>query len=279
MVIAVGAVVSFSSPDDAAAQYSRAMELHLRSAGFSCQAIDTCSAGGTCDGGRACELFYPAISAEHRYACVNLGTTPVCCDDLGACPTRAGFDPPTCLHLSGLEASTLEGVCVYDINDWCPDAAMLTEEDVLQCFTHDGDRAETFGRGDCDEDGIRNEDEDAGQLCMVPPSDAGTPPSDAGPADASPPEDGAVDPDEDAATASDSGRPTPDTGARDRDTGPTRRGGGDGGDDFPSATSDFRGTGGCTCDASGRDGPGGELGGNFGLAFLVSLALMRRRRF
>jgi len=176
----------------------------------------------------------------------------------------------TCAMVEFVLESTFTGVCVYRPAAWCADGAGVSGTHVRDCFTYGGSPAIDFGLGDCDGDGIRNQDEAAGQRCVVPPMDAGMPPSDAGPADASVPRDSAMGPAEDAGAATDSGPPAPDTGARNTDTGPTRRGG----DDFPTATSAFRGTGGCTCDASGREG----LGSSFGLAFLVGLALMRRRR-
>lgn len=257
-----------------AASSAHAQEaLVINASGPECQSLEQCKIPGTrCDGalGGTCETI-ALVDGSTKKICVDRSTIVFCCEGPGAgdCPQpSAGMTEPTCV---GPRDGTFgRGLCSYSDWDACLTAATGTDAELIEaCFQPPAGGTPPLppglygtvplAGGDCDRDGIENGDE-PGCVCDRAPEcasvDGGMSGTDAG-----------ADLDAGANTQDAGELPPFDSGSADIDANLP-----------PGAGLDFRGAGGCACEAGGAraSGPSGSA------ALLLTLggflALCARRR-
>jgi len=226
----------------ASAAEAQPKALVITSDGPSCEELDTCDgAGAECRMLR--EACVPTVyrDGSSRNLCVAVATVQYCCGEDSDCPLpAAGGGMATCVMPR--DTTFGHGLCSYVDWDPCLGGLPGTSAELLQsCLTPPGVAlgpgpygTVPFRLGDCDDDGIANGDDrgcvcDSSPECGISGLDGGMNTQDAGEAlDAS-------------ANTDDAGEvPAVDSGTADVDA------------NLPPGTGlDFRGDGGCACEAGG----------------------------
>lgn len=260
----IAAVLVTLSASRAAASDIRVLTIDIDGAPH-CETAPGCSMMGmTCDSppGTMCiDLALPGMVTRVP-SCVAPALVRYCCAAATDCPILGGVTG-RCIAPTPGDASFGFGLCAYTSVDPCLGAFGATDAEIIQmCFrTTAGDGTGPygtvpFGVGDCDGDGMANDVDvclcDPDNVCVS--TDAGVP----------------VDPDGGTGDV-DAGAPI-DAGPQEMpvDAGPS---------DFdanlpPGTGLDFRGAGGCTCEAaSTHHSAGGTMA-----ALLVLGGLLRARR-
>jgi hypothetical protein len=207
--------------------------LFITSEGPECRTLEECPDPGEVCGaaGEVCKATQYSDGSDAN-VCVVFGTVQYCCETATDCPApSAGGRPATCVLPR--DATFGHGLCSYVDWDPCLAELPLTDAELVRaCFEPAmGVGTAPYGivplaLGDCDGDGIAN---GAELGCICDPS------SECGSGDR------------------DGGMTTPDAGANTMDAGelpPFDSGTGDVDANLPPGTGlDFRGAGGCACEA------------------------------
>ncbi len=238
------------------------MLVRLDSGELTCQGLDECDSAATscASGAGTCSRFG---TITDRTFCGNGVDTFLCCssDGMGSADADCMIDGVSgrCIMDLGPSVSAMvPGVCIFgegtEAPTFCVDDSVPAKEWIERCLTTPaGEPTSNWSDGDCDGDHATNaEDLRCGGVC----DPTNTPTAgmmgcgpDAGATDGGLGVDGSID-----GGAVDAG--TPDTGRGDAV-------GGDGssglGDSDSSDPTNFRGAGGCACDATRGTSPGSDL--------------------